>query len=287
MDYKRETSIKFVQGGVHMAFLLTSDGIKLHYEVKGEGEPIVLIHGWSQNSSVYLPQVEKLSKDYKVVTYDFRGHGKSDRPEHGLTLKRYGADLEELMEELKLENVTLVGWSMGASTTFDYVRNYGVNRLKSITIFDMTPKLVNDENWKLGLYHGKYGLHNALHDLTTINGDISEFAKEFLKTAIPYLTEDMLESQLKFFLENNTPHVLSAMWHAMGVNDYRDVLPQMTVPTQIVYGENSTLYSKETAEYIVSEVPDARIVPFANCTHLLVAENPEKTTEVIRDIARI
>lgn len=97
----------------------------------------------------------------------------------------------------------------------------------------------------------------------------------------------MLESQLKFFLENNTPHVLSAMWHAMGVNDYRDVLPQMTVPTQIVYGENSTLYSKETAEYIVSEVPDARIVPFANCTHLLVAENPEKTTEVIRDIARI
>lgn len=162
-----------------MTFLSTSDGIKLHYEVKGEGGTNVLIHGWSQDSSVYQPQVEKLSKDYKVITYDFRGHGKSDRPEHGLTLKRYGTDLEELMEELKLENVTLVGWSLGASTTFDYVRNYGVKRLKSITVFDMTPKLVNDENWKLGLYHGKYELPNALHDLTTINGDILEFAKEF------------------------------------------------------------------------------------------------------------
>lgn len=50
----------------------------------------------------------------------------------------------------------LFGHSMGASTTFEYVRNYGVSRLKSVSIFDMTPKLVNDGEWNLGLYHGKY-----------------------------------------------------------------------------------------------------------------------------------
>lgn len=268
-----------------MAYLKTSDGVKLFYEVKGAGEPIVLIHGWSQDSTVYEPQVNELSKNYTVITLDLRGHGKSDRAEHGLTLKRFGTDLEELMSELNLTNVTLVGWSMGASTVFDYVRNYGVDRLKSITIFDMTPKLLNDETWNLGLYHGDYQLENALHDLTTINGDISDFAEKFLRIAVPYLTEDMLRDQLNLFLENNTPHVLSAMWHAMAMNDYRDVLPKMTVPTQIVYGVKSTLYKKETAEYLISEIPDATIVPFENCTHLLVLEAPDKATEVIQNFA--
>lgn len=268
-----------------MTLLKTSDGTKLYYEVVGEGEPIVLIHGWGQNNEGFLPQIEALSKNFKVISYDLRGHGKSDNPHYGLTLSRFADDLEELMNELELENVTLVGWSMGGSTSFEYVRKYGVNRLKSLTIFDMTPKLLNDEEWKLGLFHGKYDIQDALRDLTALNNDYSAFGKEFMTIAAPYFTEEMIEETNKLFVEGNTPHVLAAMWLAMAVNDYRDVLPKITVPTQIVYGDQSTLYSKETAEYLVSQIPNAKAIPFENCTHLLVAENPDKTTEVIYDIA--
>lgn len=269
-----------------MAFFETSDGVKLFYKHKGEGNPIVLIHGWSSDHTAFNQSFDDLSKNYQVISFDLRGHGSSDRPEKGLTLKRLATDLEELMEHLHLEDVTLVGHSMGGSTTFEYVRNFGVHRLKSVSIFDMTPKLVNEEDWNLGLYHGKYTREDSLNDLTVINGDFKEFAKPFFKIAVPYLTDDLLNEQLRLVINNNTPHVLSAMWHAMAVSDFRDVLPNITVPTQIVYGEKSTLYSKETAAYLASQIPHAKVVPFENCTHLLVVENPVKTTEVIEEIAK-
>jgi pimeloyl-ACP methyl ester carboxylesterase len=267
-----------------MAFFVTSDGVKLFYQQKGEGNPIILIHGWSGDHTIFEPFFHELSKKFKVLSYDLRGHGNSDRPEHGLTLNRFATDLEELMESLDLTDVTLVGHSMGASTAFAYIRNYGVSRLKSVSIFDMTPKLINDDNWKLGLYHGKYTRDDSDRDVTQMNEEFVAFSRRFAKTVIPYLTEDMLEEHLKV-VKGNTPHVLSAMWHAMAVSDFRDVLPKITVPTQIVYGEKSTLYSKETAEYLQSQIPKAKIIPFENCTHMLVAENPTKTMQVIKMIA--
>jgi pimeloyl-ACP methyl ester carboxylesterase len=267
-----------------MEFFETSDGVKLFYQQKGEGNPIVLIHGWSGDHTVYEPAVNELCKKFKVISYDLRGHGNSDRPEYGLTLNRFAADLEELMASLELTDVTLVGHSMGASTAFEYVRNFGVSRIKSVSIFDMTPKLVNDDEWKLGLYHGKYTKEDSDHDVTQMNEDFLTFARPFAKIVVPYLTDELLEEHLEV-VKGNTPHVLSAMWHAMAVNDFRDVLPEITVPTQIIYGEKSTLYSRETAEYLHSQLPKSKIIPFENCTHMLVLENPFKTTQVIEEIA--
>ncbi|MFJ5770061.1 alpha/beta fold hydrolase [Psychrobacillus sp. NPDC093180] len=270
-----------------MAFFETSDGVKLYYQHKGEGNPIVLVHGWSSDHTSFDQTFEELSKSYQVISYDLRGHGSSERPEKGLSLKRFAKDLEELMEDLKVQNVTLVGHSMGVSIVFEYVKQFGVQRLKSVSIFDMTPKLVNEGDWNLGLYHGKYTREDSLNDLSVINEDFREFAKPFFKITVPYLTDDLMSEQLSIVINNNTSHILSAMWHAMAVSDFRDVLPNITVPTQIVYGEKSTLYSKETADYLASQIPDARVVPFENCTHLLVVENPAKTTQVIEEIAEL
>lgn len=268
-----------------MAFFETSDGVKLFYQQKGEGKPIVLVHGWSSDHTAFEQPFEELSRKFKVVSFDLRGHGASDRPEHGLTLKRFATDLEELLDYLDLSDVTLVGHSMGASTTFEYVKNFGVARLKAVSLFDMTPKLVNEGDWTLGLYHGKYTRDDSLKDLTIINDSLMEFAKPFFKVTVPYLTDEMMSEQLEQVVSNNTPHVLAAMWHAMAVGDYRDVLPQITVPTQIVYGEKSTLYSKETAEYMKINIPNSEVIQFENCTHLLVVEDAAKTAKVIEELA--
>ena len=68
-------------------------------------------------------------------------------------------------------------------------------------------------------------------------------------------------------------------------NDYRDVLEKITVPTFIIYGQQSTLYSKDTAEYLNSKIQNSKIVPFENCTHMLVLENPKKLSETIAELA--
>lgn len=268
-----------------MSFFKTSDGVELYYESKGEGKPIVFVHGWSADRTSFEPTIKALSKNYRVLSYDLRGHGLSEKPQYGFTLNRFSKDLEELMEFLGLHDVTLAGHSMGASITFEYVKTFGVSRLKSVTLLDMTPKLVNDQTWNLGLFHGKYRLEDSQKDLTTIFGNLKDFASSFSKTAMPYLTDEELGELLKLFMQNNSAFVLAAMWHAMAVNDYRNVLPKITVPTQIVYGEKSTLYSKDTADYLHSQIPNSKIIPFKNCTHLLVVENPAKLTEIMNEIA--
>lgn len=264
----------------------TSDGVDLYYEVNGEGKPIVLIHGWSADSTSFKPHVEELSKNFKVITYDLRGHGSSDRPDKGLTLNRFAIDLEELMEYLKLKDVTVIGWSMGSSIIFDYVRTFGVSRLSSVCIVDMTPKLVNDDEWKLGLYHGEFTIDDTLKALTTMCDNWMDFAKPFIKRTIPYLSEEQLEPVYEA-ASKNSPHVMSAMWLAMSVNDYRDVLEKITVPTFIIYGKESTLYSSKTAEYLNSKIPNSKVIPFENCTHFLVVENPKKLIEVAKEAASI
>ena len=267
-----------------MSNFITSDGIRLYYEEKGEGKPIVFIHGWTADHTVFNPQVEALSSEFKVVTYDLRGHGESDRPDKGLTLKRFATDLRELIEHLNLNDVIVVGWSMGSSIIFEYVRNFGVEYLSKVCILDMTPKLINDDEWKLGLNHGTFTTKDTFDALTVMCNNWMDFAKEFAADALPYLNEEQL---IPIFegLEKNSPHVMYSMWIAMSANDYRDVLENITVPTYIVYGEKSTLYSKETAEYINSKIPNSKVVPFENCTHFLVIENPEKLSKVVKELS--
>lgn len=269
-----------------MTKFMTSDGINLNYEVNGEGKPIVFIHGWTADKTTFDYQMEKLSKNFKVVTYDIRGHGESDRPGKGLTMNRFAVDLEELMEHLDLQDVSVVGWSMGSSIIFDYIRTYGVSRLASVSIVDMTPKLLNDDDWKLGLYHGDFTVEDTLDALTKMCNNWMDFAEPFVKTAVPYLDDAGLKP-IYDAMATNTPHIMYSMWIAMSVNDYRDVLEKITVPTYIIYGEKSTLYSEETAKYLNSKIPNSKLVPFEGCTHFLVVENPEKLTEVVSEIASI
>ena len=267
-----------------MSMFKTSDGVNLYYEVAGEGKPIVFIHGWTADHTSFEAQVKNLSSEFKIITYDLRGHGASDRPEKGLTMNRYAVDLEELMEYLELKDVVLVGWSMGSSIIFDYVRTYGVSRLSSVAIVDMTPKLINDDEWKMGLYHGKFTIEDTFDALTTMCNNWMDFAEDFAKDAIPYLSEKELEPILEA-LNTNTPHIMYSMWTAMSANDYRDVLKNITVPTLIIYGEKSTLYSEETARYLKKNIQNSKLVPFENCTHFLVVENPDKLSKVVKEIA--
>lgn len=267
-----------------MVYFRTSDGVNLYYEVKGEGKPIVLIHGWSADHTSFNQQLEDLSKDFKVVTYDLRGHGQSDRVDYGLTLNRFAIDLKELMDYLQLEDVVVAGWSMGALIVFEYIRTFGMSGLSSVAIIDMTPKLINDNEWKLGLYHGNFTVEDTFNVLTKMCNNWMDFGKEFTRIVVPYLKEEELEPVYER-LANNSPHVMYAMWIAMSANDYRDVLEKITVPTFIIYGQQSTLYSKDTAEYLNSKIQNSKIVPFENCTHMLVLENPKKLSETIAELA--
>lgn len=268
----------------------TSDGVRLHYQLQGGGKAIVLLHGWSGNHSNFAPIVEELSKTNTVLCYDHRGHGFSDHPQYGLTLSTLAQDLEELLEHLDLKDILLIGWSMGAMTFFDYVQQFGTGRLRGSIIIDMTPKLMNDKEWELGLYDGEYKKEDSDRDLTQMFSRFDIFFADFSKKALPYATDELLLEMAKLAEASGIPPAsllaLCGLWHAMGQADYREVIKKIDVPTKIFRGAVKSLYSRKTAEYLAEHISGSEIVEFEQCTHMLVVENPKKVLEEIQAFSK-
>ncbi|WP_353097347.1 alpha/beta hydrolase [Tissierella praeacuta] len=265
-----------------MSFLTTSDNVKLYYEVKGEGLPIVFIHGFTEDHNSFRIQQRALSKKYKIITYDLRGHGISDRVGYGLDMERFALDLRELIDYLELKNIVLVGWSMGVSIIFEYINLFGLENISKVCIIDKGPKAINDSNWNLGLYHGKYTMKDALDDLSLIKNNWMEFAENFIRTMAPYLNENQFKISMDK-MKNNSPHVMYSMWKSMIEKDYRNILSKIRIPALIIFGGKSTFYSIETGKYLKENIEDSQLVIFEDNTHLLVLENPIRFNRVLEE----
>ena len=90
------------------------NGATLYYEAHGDGEPIVFLHGGTAGLRYFEPQLTSLSEKYRTLAVDFRGHGRSEKTELGHTLSQYARDLREFLLQLDLNDVVIVGWSIGA-----------------------------------------------------------------------------------------------------------------------------------------------------------------------------
>jgi len=264
-----------------MAYFETSDKCKIFYEIHGEGEPLVLIHGWDCNTTFYRYQVPVLSEKFKVVTYDLRGHGQSDRSpeatEMGMSLDTFAKDLYELIQFLGLKDVNLCGWSMGTSIILNYIDLYGNENLKSLCCIDMTPKLLCDDEWHLG-QSKVFNIVDNLGFMEVIATNWPEACNLFIPNVFAEgfdQESDMYKWAMGEALKN-TPHVVLNMWIAMAVKDYREVLPKIDVPTFLAYSGNGLLYSPEHGEYMRDHIKGSVLDIFPGCGHGLMFENPDK-----------
>ena len=244
-----------------MPYFATDDHCNLYYEEKGEGDAVVFIHGWSCNRNFYKKQLPEFQSRYKVLSYDLRGHGDSDRTEYGLTIPHFARDLKELIDYKGYENVTLIGWSMGVYIIFDYIKQFGSDNLSKIVLLDMTSKMVTDDKWSYGLF-GNYPLSDAVDYLESITVNWNDVAAGFVPTMFDdnYTNKDEIAWILSE-AEKNTPHVMVNMWLSLIQQDYRDMLSSIDVPTLITYGTSKSLYEPECSEYIKDNIPGAKILP--------------------------
>ena len=126
-----------------------SAATEIYYEDHGSGQPVVLIHGYPLDSSSWEKQTAVLLEAGKrVITYDRRGFGKSDRPTSGHDCDTYAADLSGLVSALDLQDAVLVGFSMGSGEVVRYISRYGSHRVaKAVFIGALQPfMLKTDEN---------------------------------------------------------------------------------------------------------------------------------------------
>ena len=122
---------------------VTSDGVQLSYIRQGNGRPIVLVHGWSQCAEEFKYQIEPLSARYDVIALDQRSHGESQKVSYGLKISRLSKDLYEFLTELDLNEVALLGHSMGACVIWCYIDLFGPEHLSKIILVDQSPFLTD------------------------------------------------------------------------------------------------------------------------------------------------
>jgi non-heme chloroperoxidase len=115
------------------------DGASIAYTDSGQGRAILLLHGVCMSRVFFERNTDVLARDHRVIAMDFRSHGDSPRGEGGHTVAQYARDVHALLEHLRLEEVTAIGWSMGSFVLWDYLTQFGGHRLSSVVVVSQGP----------------------------------------------------------------------------------------------------------------------------------------------------
>ncbi len=118
------------------AFFTTSDGVRIHYLEAGKGPAIFFIPGWTMPAWIWEQQIAHFSSKYHVIAVDPRSQGESDKPVEGNYPERRARDYKELIDNLKLTPVVLVGWSMAVPEIMAYVNQFGSADLRAAVLVD-------------------------------------------------------------------------------------------------------------------------------------------------------
>lgn len=131
-----------------MSTLKLKDGVEIYYKDWGTGQPIMFHHGWPLSSDDWDAQMFFfLEKGYRVIAHDRRGHGRSTQTFEGNEMDTYAADVAQLVEYLKLDNVIHIGHSTGGGEVVRYIHKFGKEKVvKAVLISAVTPYMIADEN---------------------------------------------------------------------------------------------------------------------------------------------
>ena len=205
-----------------------------------------------------------------------------------MNLNRFAADLHELIEYLKLDQVYVVGWSMGTSTLLAYAREFKCQYIKKMCFIDMTPKLLNDPEWKLG-QSCTFDIVQNLQFMAAIAVSWEFAAKLFIPNVFAK-DYDQESDEFKWVAQqalDNTPHCMMNMWIAMAIEDFRGVLPTIKIPVLLTYSGDGLLYGLSHGEYMKEHLGgESRLVIFPGCGHGLFLEDPEKFNRELKDFLK-
>lgn len=205
----------------------------------GSGRPVVLIHGWPLSGESWGNQVPALeAAGYRVVTYDRRGFGRSDKPKTGYTYDTLTEDLQALLEELDLRDVTLVGFSMGGGEVARYFSKYGSERVRSVVFASAVPPYMmqTDDNPE-----GPLPKSQAAEMAANLTKDEDSFYDQFTTEFFSVdgelkVTEQQRQEALALCKQADKKAALACMT-AFGSTDFREDLPRVDVPALVLHGD--------------------------------------------------
>ncbi len=277
--------------GTQSRFITANDGTRLHYLEAGTGPDLLLVPGWSQTAAQWRKQIEDFASTHHVVAVDMRGHGESDKPDHGYRISRLATDLHDLVNQLDLTDITWVGHSMGVSITWAYWDLFGGERIARLVLVDQPAVLIADTAWA----EGQAASLSAVFDYAAISGinaglrtpDADAVTSGLIGTMFTAASDP---AEVAWAVERNHAmprHHAGTLLIDHAYADWRDVLPRIDVPTLVIAGAVS-IFPPVGVEWVAAQIPDAEVRTFTaeeRGSHFMFWENPELFNQLIRDFA--
>jgi pimeloyl-ACP methyl ester carboxylesterase len=235
---------------------LNRNGVDIYYEVHGDGPPVLLTHGYSASAHMWAGQVEPFSKKYKLITWDMRGHGKSDYPDDlaEYTEAQTVADMAAILDAVGAKKAVIGGLSLGGymSLAFHLARP---ERTEALLIIDTGPGYKSDEP-------------RAGWNVTAIRR-----AENFEKNGLPPAGSGGAETRA-------APHrdatgLARAARGMLTQHDARVIssLPDIAVPSLVLVGANDTAFLA-ASDYMAAKIPGAKKVVLPDAGHAANIDQP-------------
>ncbi len=302
-------------------YFKASDGTEIEYaDLGGDGPNLLFIPGYSLSTDLVLPALSKLKNEFRVVTLTLRGFGGANpkkakgTPVNGkISLLQAAKDVRELIDYLSIKDCVIVGYSMGTHVAFSYIEQFGCENISKLIILDMTPKLINDKIWDLGLYQGHYTNERAALDLEIMETDyIKRFNQYFFhQAAFPHsrhedrdyvFTEEMkddieeyakwynipgLNADALMFVDPKNWPTYRSYWEEMCKQDFRPLLKDISVPTGILYADPGSIYDIKTAQYLKDNIAVSKLYPIKNAVHtsLITYSTNDTVDQILRFVS--
>ncbi len=246
------------------------NNINLFVKDEGQGEPVlVFLHFWGGSSATWNGVTSILKNNFRCISYDHRGWGKSDKPESGYSISELASDTMELINKLALQNYILVGHSMGGKIA-QYIAAQNPEGLQKLILVAPSPAVPTMMPAQM---HQQ--MINAYTSTEGINGTIDHVFNA------PDLSPEIRAQVINDIQSNNESSRIG--WPTIALlEDVSEGVSDINIPTLIIAGENDVVDTPERLEEEVrSIIPGASMIVIPAVGHLVMSQQPEKVAEYI------
>jgi 3-oxoadipate enol-lactonase len=253
------------------------DGLNIAYRVDGaeSADTVVLINSLGTDLRLWEPQMDELTRHFRVVRYDCRGHGESDVPFIPATIDRLGADLVALLDCLNLERANLCGLSLGGITAL-WVAAYHRERVARAVFANTSARFGTTESWDERIRAVQAGGMTAISETV-----VGRFLGAPFRAAHPDVTRRITD-----MVEATPADGYVAVCAALRDADLRDVVSRIRAPSLIIAGELDQSAPLRQSRELAASIAGSELVVLPDAAHLTNVEQAEKFTPLVTTFLR-
>jgi non-heme chloroperoxidase len=257
-----------------MPYHYMKDGVPLWYEERGAGKPLVLLQGLQFPSGFFWQKnIDALAASNRVIMVDLRGQGLSGKPNGDHSVSRNAADLAEFLEALDVRDALLFGVAFGGIVTLRYLEEQDISRLRAIGLCEMSPRVMSAPGWEHPTF-GDFPEEAALNYGNGVRADRT-LLDGFLHAAFAEPLDEATLMAMKAQMFLTPTETVAAIIDDMVKPDYRELLPNITLPVLLIYGrKNNPVMPGRVGAWMAERIPNSELVELQGGGHSVFWEDP-------------